>query len=187
VCDAQSGFQHRRRELLEFIADVPRPTFDLPRRLMHRAIARLGCSRRIDQAIDDIAWANDHPDHECTFFWHANMDALWRFGRLYPESLCEKVHWQMTGHQYAITHGQTENHKIMIAVAGYLAAQAWPDWEAAADVMARTRAYLEAFLHASPASGKASSIRRPIACCTSTHWPRSTISPTTRRCAARPS
>jgi hypothetical protein len=141
------AFEERCFILLDTIAELPAPGFDLHRRRMHYALARLATGHHFDEALDAITWVNENPDPDNMFVWHVNMDALLRFGHLYPPELAELVGEVATSHAYEIHHGQTENHKLMIAVAGYLAAQTWPDWEQADATFERMDRYLNRFFH----------------------------------------
>lgn len=89
---------------------------------MFHAIARLATGHDTGTALKDIAAANENPEDAAMFFRHANIDAFLRFGdRWYAPELRDQVRRRMLDYEYRM--GGTENHKIMIVVAGYLVAQ----------------------------------------------------------------
>ncbi|MBN1249444.1 MAG: hypothetical protein JXC32_17415 [Anaerolineae bacterium] len=143
--DAFQAFEERCYTLLHAMVDLPQPQSDVQRRLMHTALARLATGHDMDEAVTDIGWVNEQPEEGNMFVWHVNADAYLRFGHLYPPELEDLVQTQLTSHAYVIHDGQTENHKLMIAVAGYLVAQTWPEWAEAEDTANRMAAYLQAF------------------------------------------
>jgi len=138
-------FQERRRILLHHIANLPRPQGDIHRKLMHYSLARLGLGVQTETALADLAFVNREPDNGAMFFRHANVDAYLRFGHLYPDSLRQAVRERMLDYRYEIHHGHTENHRIMIAVAGHLVAQTWPDWSEAAATRTAMGTYIDMF------------------------------------------
>ncbi len=143
--DAFQAFEERCFTLLHTIADLPQPESDLQCRLMHYALAKLGTGHDMGEAVNDIGWVNEQPDEGNTFVWHVNSDAYLRFGHLYPPELSELVEAQLTSHRYEFGDDQTENHKLMVAVAGYLVAQTWPEWTQADETLARMAGYLNEF------------------------------------------
>jgi len=143
--DAFQAFEERCFTLLHAIADLPQPESDLHCRLMYYALAKLGTGHDMDEAVNDIGWINEQPDEGNMFVWHVMIDAYLRFGHLYPPELSELVETQLTSHRYEIRGGQSENHKLMIAVVGYLVAQTWPKWPQADEILARMAGYLNEF------------------------------------------
>ena len=137
-------FQDRSRILLNHIAGLPRPESDIYRKLMFYSMARLGLGVQTEVALADLAFVNNDPGSGDMFFRHANIDAYLRFGHLYPQSLRNVVRERMLD-RYEVHHGHTENHRILIAVAGYLVAQTWPQWSEAATTQAAMGAYLDTF------------------------------------------
>lgn len=138
-------FGLRAELLLSGILKQRVPRGDEARYNTFQAIARLGTGREADRALRQLQDACLDPGGETMFVRHGQIDAWFRFGSLYPEPLAADVRRLLTGGDpYRMEHG-TENHKIMNAVAGYLAAQAWPDWELAQTVAARCKQYLERY------------------------------------------
>ncbi|MCD6287403.1 MAG: hypothetical protein J7M39_15970 [Anaerolineae bacterium] len=152
--DAFQAFEERCFTLLHAIADLPQPESDLECRLMHYALAKLGTGHDMDEAVNDIGWINEQPDEGDVFVWHVNSDAYLRFGHLYPPELSELVETQLISHRYEIHDGQSENHKLVIAVAGYLVAQTWPEWPQADETLARMDSYLNEFFDRVVRSGQ---------------------------------
>ena len=142
--DLHRHSQQRSRILLNHITALPRPDSDIHRKLMWYSIARLGSGVRTEQALADIEFVNDDPASEDMFFRHANIDAYLRFGHLYSEKLRQTVRQRMT-QSFEIHHGHTENHRIMLAVAGYLTAQTWPDWNESKKTLAAMADWLSTF------------------------------------------
>jgi len=143
--DVFQAFEERCLTLLHVIADLSQPESDLQRRLMHYALAKLGTGHDMDEAVNDIGWISEQPDEGNVFVWHVSSDAYLRFGHLYPPELSELVEVQLTSHRYEIDDDQMENHKLLIAVAGYLVAQTWPEWAHAGETFARMAGYLNEF------------------------------------------
>ncbi|MGG1515634.1 hypothetical protein ABE504_09500 [Paenibacillus oryzisoli] len=142
----ERAFRERCRLLQEGILHNPIPEHDESRRRMYYAITRLARQIETELALSHLAAVNDHPGHDAMFFRHANIDAWLRFGRKYDESLRLKVKASMQNEKLYRMESGTENHKIMNAVAGYLTAQSWPDWEHAAEVKERCSWYLDNYL-----------------------------------------
>jgi len=152
--DTFQAFEERCFTLLHAIADLPQPESDLQNRLMHCALAKLGTGHDMDEAVNDIGWVNEQPDEGNMLVWHVNSDAYLRFGHLYPPELSDIVETQLTSHSYEIGDDQTENHKLMIAVAGYLVAQTCPEWTQADETFVCMAGYLNDFFDRVVRSGK---------------------------------
>lgn len=144
---SDEAFASRCRLLLERTVRCPIPESDVPRRRMFHAIARLGLGIETDTALSHISESNDNPGNAAMFFRHANIDALLRFGHVYDEALRAKVKEKMVRADLYELRGGTENHRIMNAVAGYLTAQTWPEWERAEDVKGSCADYLHRYFH----------------------------------------
>ena len=103
---------------------------------MFLASARLQQGIDVQNALDIINSCNDNYEKAAMFFRYMNMENYLRHGHLYPQTLKSKVKSKATGHNYiANLSGYTDNQKIMEVVAGYLAAQTWPDWKDSASQM----------------------------------------------------
>ncbi len=137
-------FADRKRILLDHISSLARPASDIYRKLMYYSMAKFGRGIETETALGDVAFVNGDMRSDDMFYRHANMDLYLRFGHLYPENLRQQVRRRMLA-PYEIHHGHTENHRILIAVAGYLAAQTWPDWNEAEKTKASMGAYLDQF------------------------------------------
>lgn len=141
----EEAFQRRARTLIEHSLQCPIPKFDVPRRRMFYAIARLGLGIETDIALCHISEVNDQPGDAAMFYRHANIDALLRFGHLYGGDLLGKVKDRMSHADYYELVEGTENHRIMNAVTGYLTAQTWPDWDRSSEVKSSCAAYLDRY------------------------------------------
>lgn len=86
-----------------------------------------------------------NPHSASMFLAMAGMDLYLRYGDVMPQELQDKARRFITSFD-DYTGGSTENHGIMFATAGYLAAQEWPDWERADAVRDETRAHLLEFI-----------------------------------------
>ena len=104
----------------------------------------MGCE--VERAFQDIAEINRDPGNSWMFLWHSTSDAWCRFSRIYPPELRTLVKQRMVSHDYRVKDGHTENHRMMIATAGYLTAQSFPEWEASAEVFERSERYILGFL-----------------------------------------
>jgi hypothetical protein len=145
----EESYELRAARLLQTVAGsaLP-PEWDWRRRLLHHSIARLGLGVRTGEVIGHIARVTADPgDNDLMFLRHPLADLSLRFAGLLPGELLGAIRaFLCDGHEYHMLCG-TENHKLMNAVSGYLAAEAWPEWEAAAQVMERCRAYLDAYFN----------------------------------------
>lgn len=143
----QDTFESRSAYLLRNIADsfLP-PEWDWRRRLLHHSIARLGLGIRTDEAVSHIAKVVADPgDNDTMFLRHPLADIAIRFADRIPAALREAIRaYLCSDREYNIASG-TENHKIMNAVSGILAAEAWPDWPQAQQVRECCSAYLEGY------------------------------------------
>ncbi|WP_438446021.1 hypothetical protein [Gorillibacterium sp. sgz5001074] len=142
-------FEERAVYLLHHMADssLP-PEWDWRRRLLHHSIARLGLGVRTAEAVSHIARVvRDPGDHDRMFLRHPLSDIVIRFAEYLPAELREEIRdFLCRGEEYHIQSG-TENHKLMNAVSGCLAAETWPDWADAQEVSERCRNYLDGYYH----------------------------------------
>lgn len=101
-------------------------------------------------AVGDIDGGNamadeifTNPASSAMFLTMAGMDLYMRYKEHMPEALQEKVkRFITTRNKGNYTGGSTENHGIMFAAGGYLAAQEWPDWDLADTVRQQTQEHI---------------------------------------------
>lgn len=111
---------------------------------VYYAMAKLACDTDEAKAVEMIADCLREPAGGAMFLRHALMDVWLRFGSRLPPELRDGIKAYMLRFDYAamIATG-TENHKLMEAAAGCLAAQTWPEELAGAE---RQRQACEAYL-----------------------------------------
>ena len=121
------SFRERAAHVLAEAADGNINDGNDHRRRIFVNLARLGVGRVAEALADIVLLQQNEPKDDCMFFRHGNIDAFLRFRPLFPDDLAEAVRKRLTLPRYRIGHGQTENHKIMIAAAGILVGETWPD------------------------------------------------------------
>ncbi|MBF2088343.1 MAG: hypothetical protein IGR80_10615 [Synechococcales cyanobacterium K44_A2020_017] len=143
-------FEDRARQLIEYHATHP-PNRDRAsdpsgyvKSGVYTAMA-LYASGDIDggnRMADDLF---SNPHSASMFLVMAGMDLYMRYKDVMPEEIHAKARRFITSFD-DYTGGTTENHGIMFATGGYLAAQEWPDWERADQVRDQTRSHLYEFV-----------------------------------------
>jgi len=106
------------------------------------ALYASGDTEAANRMADDLF---TNPHSASMFLAMAGMDLYFRYGDVMPDELKDKARRFITSFD-DYTGGTTENHGIMFATAGYLAAQEWPDWEQADAVREETQAHLLEFI-----------------------------------------
>lgn len=141
----EEQFRKRAGLLLEKLPGLAVPDWDRSRRHVFLAIGRLGLGTDTDGAMRDLAAACRDPGGESLFVRHGLADCLYRFGEGMDGELIGSMKDYLTGKDHYRLEGGTENHKIMHAAAGYLAAQRWPDWSLSAEIRERCASYLGSY------------------------------------------
>lgn len=143
-------YDERAAYLLRMIAESPLPPeWDRRRRLLHHSIARLGLGVRCGEAFTHMAGVLADPGREDVMFLrHPLADSAYRFAGVLPPGLMEALRGFLCedGALFELDSG-TENHRLMNAVSGYLAARRWPDWAEASAVAQSCAAYLEVYFN----------------------------------------
>ncbi len=139
----EEQFRRRAQLLLDKLPELAVPDWDRSRRHVFLAIGRLGAGKDKDWALESLAQVCKDPGGESMFVRHGLADCLYRFGGLMDASLTGAIKAYLTAKDHYRMEGGTENHKIMHAAAGILAAQRWPEWELAAEIRERCVSYLE--------------------------------------------
>lgn len=143
----EEQFRRRAQLLLDKLPELAVPDWDRSRRHVFLAIGRLGLGKDKDWALESLAEVCKDPGGESMFVRHGLADCLYRFGGLMGEGLTGDIKAYLTAKDHYRMEGGTENHKIMHAAAGILAAQRWPDWSLAAEIRERCTAYLQHYFH----------------------------------------
>ncbi|RAV04184.1 hypothetical protein DQG13_06820 [Paenibacillus sp. YN15] len=141
----EEQFRKRARHLLEKLPGLAVPDWDRSRRNVFLVIGRLGLGMDADWAMDRLAEVCKDPGGESMFVRHGLVDCLYRFGGQMSEELAGSIKTYLIAKDHYRLEGGTENHRIMHAAAGYLAAQRWPDWSLAAEIKDRCVSYLERY------------------------------------------
>ncbi|MDF2935513.1 MAG: hypothetical protein K0Q90_886 [Paenibacillaceae bacterium] len=143
----EEQFRRRSRLLLEKLPELEVPDWDRSRRHVFLAIGRLGLGTDTEWALESLAQVCKDPGGESMFVRHGLADCLYRFGGQMGEPLTGSIRAYLTAKDHYRMEGGTENHKIMHAAAGILAAQRWPDWSLSAEIKERCNAYLEHYFN----------------------------------------
>lgn len=143
-------FEDRAQQLIEYHATHP-PNRDREgdptgyvKSGVYTAMAQyaFGQTDAANQLADDLF---SNPHSASMFLAMAGMDLYMRYNTVMPDDVKEKARRFITSFD-DYTGGSTENHGIMFATAGYLAAQEWPDWNKADAVREETRSHLYNFV-----------------------------------------
>ncbi|MBE9098543.1 hypothetical protein [Vacuolonema iberomarrocanum] len=143
-------FEDRAQQLIEYHATHP-PNRDREgdptgyvKSGVYTAMAQyaFGQTDAANQLADDLF---SNPHSASMFLAMAGMDLYMRYNAVMPDDVKEKARRFITSFD-DYTGGSTENHGIMFATAGYLAAQEWSDWDKADAVREETRSHLYDFV-----------------------------------------